>query len=58
MLKADPDFGNAYLAAALKDAELPGGQSALQTALRLITDAQALPMGTSLMNQLRQVARY
>jgi hypothetical protein len=29
MLKADPDFANEYLAAALEEAELPGGQVAL-----------------------------
>jgi probable addiction module antidote protein len=38
MLKADPDFANEYLAAALEEAELPGGQSAL----RHIAEAQGM----------------
>lgn len=40
MLKDDPDFANKYLAAALEEAELPGGQTALLTALRHIAEAQ------------------
>ena len=111
MLKADPSFANEYLATALDEVELPGGQSALLTALRHIAEAQgmsavaaragitgeslrralspkgnptiktffavvrgvglqlnvsrkavaetqALPMGTSVMEQLRREARY
>ncbi len=42
MLKADPDFANEYLAAALEEAELPGGQSALLAALRHIAEAQGM----------------
>ena len=42
MLKADPDFANEYLAAALKEAELPGGQTALLAALRHIAEAQGM----------------
>jgi probable addiction module antidote protein len=42
MLKADPDFANEYLAAALDEAELPGGQAALLTALRHISEAQGM----------------
>jgi DNA-binding phage protein len=41
MLKADPEFAKEYLAAALEEAELPGGQTALLTALRHIAEAQA-----------------
>ena len=33
MLRADPEFAAIYLAAALEEAELPGGQSALLAAL-------------------------
>ncbi len=42
MLKADPDFAAVYLAAALEEAELPGGQSALLAALRHIAEAQGM----------------
>ncbi len=42
MLKADPDFANEYLAAALEEAELPGGQAALLAALRHISEAQGM----------------
>ena len=42
ILKADPDFANEYLAAALDEAELPGGQAALLTALRHISEAQGM----------------
>ena len=34
LLKADPDFANEYLAAALDEADEPGGQTALLAALR------------------------
>lgn len=42
MLKADPDFANEYLAAALHEVELPGGQAALLAALRHIAQAQGI----------------
>ena len=42
LLKADPDFANEYLAAALEEAELPGGQTALLAALRHIAEAQGM----------------
>lgn len=42
MLKAEPDFANEYLAAALEEAELPGGQTALLAALRHIAEAQGM----------------
>ena len=42
MLKADPDFANEYLAAALEVAELSGWQTALLAALRHIAEAQGM----------------
>ena len=42
MLKADPDFAAVYLAAALDEADQPGGQSALLGALRQIAEAQGM----------------
>ena len=42
MLKADPDFEKEYLAAALEEAELPSGQTALLAALRHIAEAQGM----------------
>ncbi len=42
MLKADPDFANEYLAAALDEAALPGGEAALLQALRHIAEAQGM----------------
>lgn len=42
MLKARPDFANEYLAAALEETELPGGQAALMAALRHIAEAQGI----------------
>ena len=42
MLKADQSFANEYLAAALDEAELPGGQVALLAALRHIAEAQGM----------------
>jgi len=42
LLKADPDFANEYLAAALDEAELPGGQVGLLAALRHIAEAQGM----------------
>ncbi len=40
MLKADPDFANDYLAAALDEVGEVGGQAALLAALRHIAEAQ------------------
>ena len=42
MLKADPDFANEYLAAALEESALSGGQFALLAALRHIAEAQGM----------------
>jgi probable addiction module antidote protein len=42
MLKADPEFANDYLTAALQEAELPGGHQALLTAMRHIAEAQGM----------------
>ncbi|MFT0545147.1 addiction module antidote protein [Allopusillimonas ginsengisoli] len=42
MLKADPEFINDYLAAALDEADLPGGQAALLLALRHVAEAQGM----------------
>jgi probable addiction module antidote protein len=42
MLKADPAFANEYLAAALEESGLVGGQSALLAALRHISEAQGM----------------
>lgn len=42
MLKADPEFANEYLAAALDEADEPGGQAALLAALRHIAEAQGM----------------
>ena len=42
MLKADPDFANEYLAAALDEAGLPGGSAALLMAMRPIAEAQGM----------------
>ncbi|MDP2768595.1 MAG: putative addiction module antidote protein [Giesbergeria sp.] len=42
LLKADPDFANAYLAAALEEADEPGGQTALLVALRHVAEAQGM----------------
>ena len=42
MLKADPDFANEYLAAALDESDLPGGHTALLAALRHIAQAQGV----------------
>jgi DNA-binding phage protein len=40
MLKADPEFAEAYLAAAFDESDLPGGQFALLAALRHVGEAQ------------------
>lgn len=42
MLKADPEFINDYLAAALDEVDLPGGQTALLSALRHVAEAQGM----------------
>jgi len=42
MLKKDPEFADAYLAAALEEADQPGGQAALLAALRHIAEAQGM----------------
>jgi probable addiction module antidote protein len=42
MLKADPEFANEYLAAALDEAGEPGGQAALLAALRHVAEAQGM----------------
>ena len=42
MLKADPELADAYLATALEEANLPGGQFALLAALRHIAEAQGM----------------
>ena len=42
MLKNDPDFANEYLAVALEEADQPGGQQALLSALRHIAEAQGM----------------
>jgi probable addiction module antidote protein len=42
ILKVDPDFAAVYLAAALDEAGLPGGQNALLAALRQIAEAQGM----------------
>jgi probable addiction module antidote protein len=42
MLKSDPEFANEYLAAALDEADEPGGQQALLMALRHIAEAQGM----------------
>ena len=42
LLKADPDFANEYLAAALEEADEPGGQTALLAALRHVVEAQGM----------------
>lgn len=42
LLKADPDFANEYLAAALDEADELGGQAALLAALRHVAEAQGM----------------
>ena len=42
MLKADPELADVYLATALEEAALPGGQFALLAALRHIAQAQGM----------------
>ena len=42
LLKDDPEFAAVYLAAALDEADQPGGQSVLLAALRQIAEAQGM----------------
>ena len=42
LLRADPAFANDYLAAAMDEADLPGGQAALLAALRHVAEAQGM----------------
>jgi len=42
ILKADPEMADEYLATALEEADLPGGQFALLAALRHINEAQGM----------------
>ena len=42
MLKADPEMADLYLAAALEEVNLPGGQGALLAALRQVAEAQGM----------------
>ena len=42
LLQGDPDFAAVYLAAALDEADQPGGQNALLAALRQIAEAQGM----------------
>jgi probable addiction module antidote protein len=42
LLKADPEFAAVYLAAALEEADKPGGQTALLAALRHIAESQGM----------------
>lgn len=42
LLRADPEFANEYLAAAMDEASEPGGQTALLAALRHVAEAQGM----------------
>ncbi|MFM9437406.1 putative addiction module antidote protein [Janthinobacterium sp. CG_23.3] len=42
LLRDDPAFADEYLAAALDEADLPGGQAALLAALRHVAEAQGM----------------
>lgn len=42
MLKADPEMADIYLATALEEVNLPGGQGALLAALRHVAEAQGM----------------
>lgn len=53
MLKADPEMADVYLATALEEADLPGGQFALQAAQRHIAEAKGT---TSLAEKLEAAA--
>lgn len=53
MLKADPEMADVYLATALEEADLPGGQFALKAAQRHIAEAQGT---TSVAEQVKAAA--
>ena len=42
ILKAEPEFADTYLATALDEAELPGGQFSLLAALRHVSEAHGM----------------
>ncbi|MGV8891704.1 MAG: addiction module antidote protein [Burkholderiaceae bacterium] len=42
LLREDPSFADEYLAAALDEADQPGGQAALLAALRHVAEAQGI----------------
>lgn len=42
LLRADPGFADEYIAAALAEADEPGGQAALLAALRHVAEAQGM----------------
>ncbi len=42
LLKADSEFAAVYVAAALDEADLPGGQFALRAVLRQVAEAQGM----------------
>lgn len=42
LLREDPDFADQYLAAALDEADQPGGRAALLAALRHLAEAQGM----------------
>ena len=42
LLREDPDFASVYLAAALEESALPGGQQALLSALRHVAESQGM----------------
>jgi probable addiction module antidote protein len=42
LFKADPELADVYLATALEEENLPGGQAALLAALRQIAEAQGM----------------
>ncbi len=42
MLRTDPEFANAYLAAALEETDQPGSHQAMLTALRHIAETQSM----------------
>lgn len=54
MLKADPEFMNEYLAAALDEADQPGGQAALLAALRHVAEAQGMAAVANRANMPRE----
>lgn len=42
LLRADPEFASEYVSAALDEADQPGGQEALLTALRRVVEARGV----------------